>query len=329
MNALVGIAALADRAPTLQAKARVEYRDLESRSILNRCNSPRMPFQWTINPYRGCEFGCHYCYARYTHEYMEFTPAAFEEKIFSKTGAGAILRRELARGLGHGGIALGTATDPYQPAERRFGITREILETLGEARGLTIGITTKSDLVTRDIELLKRLSTSSKLTVSITIITLREGLARMLEQRAPRPQLRLDALRKLREAGIDAGVGVMPIIPAITDSRADLDDVFAAAADAGASFIAANTLFLMPSAQQQFFPFLEKNFPLLTDRYRERYKSGAYLHGEYPKRIAALVDRLREKYRIPNRPRDLSRQWLEPSAQLDLRWDLETSSSVC
>src|SRR5258705_6955945 len=116
-----GIAAMAASAATLEAKAQVEYLDLETRSILNRCNSARMPFSWTINPYRGCEFGCQYCYARYTHEYMEFDGQAFEQKIFAKQGAGAILRRELARGKGHGGIAIGTATDPYQPAERRYG----------------------------------------------------------------------------------------------------------------------------------------------------------------------------------------------------------------
>ena len=149
-----------------------------------------------------------------------------------------------------------------------------------------------------------------------------EGLARILEQRAPRPQLRLDALRRLREAGVDAGVSVMPLIPAITESRADLDDVFAAAADCGASFIAASPLFLMPSAQKQFFPFLERHFPLLVNRYRERYESGAYLRGEYPKRLTALVARLREKHRLPQRTRDssykASYEAVELSAQLNL-----------
>src|SRR5258708_29343974 len=151
---LTGIAALASQAATLEAKARVEYRDLDSRSILNRCDSPRMPFRWTLNPYRGCEFGCHYCYARYTHEYMELGPAAFEEIIFAKHGAGPILRRELAPGLGEGGIAIGTATDPYQPAERRYGVTREILEVLAEAQGLEISILSKSYLIVRDAALL-------------------------------------------------------------------------------------------------------------------------------------------------------------------------------
>src|SRR5450755_1280088 len=132
-TALVGIAAMAERAPTLQAKARVEYRDLESRSILNRCNSPRMPFQWTVNPYRGCEFGCHYCYARYTHEFMEIDGSEFERKIYVKKNAGELIERELATEKIWGEhIAIGTATDPYQPAESEFGVTRAILEKMVE-----------------------------------------------------------------------------------------------------------------------------------------------------------------------------------------------------
>src|SRR5258708_31619878 len=111
---------MAAASPCLEAKNRVEYRELPARSYLTRCDSPRMPFQWTINPYRGCEFGCHYCYARYTHEYMEFDGAAFEQIIFAKQGAGPTLRRELAKGLGADGIAIGAATDPDQPAEPRF-----------------------------------------------------------------------------------------------------------------------------------------------------------------------------------------------------------------
>src|SRR5438876_2337293 len=130
---LIGIARLAAESPKARERAGVEYFELASRSALNRESSGRMPFAWTINPYRGCEFGCHYCYARYTHEYMELDAGAFEQKIFAKQGAAAILRRELARGKGlsengKGGIAIGTATDPYQPAERRYGVTREILE---------------------------------------------------------------------------------------------------------------------------------------------------------------------------------------------------------
>src|SRR5438552_12917686 len=143
---LVGIARLAAHSDLLEAKRRVEYFELPTRNFVGRCSGSRMPFVWTINPYRGCEFGCQYCYARYTHEYMEFEPHAFEQKIFAKHGAGAMLRRELARGWGRGGIALGSATDPYQPAERRFLVTRDILTALADARGLEIGMITKSDL---------------------------------------------------------------------------------------------------------------------------------------------------------------------------------------
>lgn len=298
-----GIAGMAASAPTLAAKACVEYRDLESRSVLNRCDSPRMPFSWTINPYRGCEFGCQYCYARYTHEYMEFDALAFEQKIFVKQGAGAILRRDLARGKGgRGGIAIGTATDPYQPAERRYGVTREILEVLAEARGLDISITTKSDLVTRDISVLQSVAAHNSLCVNMTIITLHEGLARALEPRAPRPQLRLDALSRLRQAGIEAGVFVMPVLPAITDAPEDLDELFAAAADSGACYAAANVLFLRSCSEKVFYPFLERHFPMLAERYHRRYDHGGHAGPDYSKRLMALVERLRKKHRLAPRP---------------------------
>ena len=174
---LVGIARLAAEASTLEAKSRVEYLGLEARSILNRCDSPRVPFQWTINPYRGCEFGCHYCYARYTHEYMELDTAAFEKKIYAKQEAAALLRRDLkrfGRRLESETIAIGTATDPYQPAERRFGVTRQILEVLAQAVGLRLSITTKSDLVTRDLDLLKTIAGRSRLHINVTITTVHE-----------------------------------------------------------------------------------------------------------------------------------------------------------
>ncbi len=298
-----GIAGMAALAPTLEAKSRVEYRDLESRSVLNRCDSPRMPFSWTINPYRGCEFGCQYCYARYTHEYMEFDAHAFEQKIFVKQGAASILRRELARGKTKPGesIAIGTATDPYQPAERRYGVTREMLEVLTEARGLDLSITTKSDLVTRDIPLLRAIAEHNTIAVNMTIVTLHEGLARALEPRAPRPQLRLDALARLRSEGIEAGVFVMPVIPAITDSPADLDDLFGAVADAGARFVAANVLFLRPCSEKVFYPFLEKQFPTLAARYHRRYDHGGSAGPEYTKRLHALVERLRKKHGLAGR----------------------------
>src|SRR5919205_1910982 len=175
--ALVGIARLASESPLLEAKRVVQYFEIPSRSILNR-TKPNMPFRWTINPYRGCEFGCKYCYARYTHEFMEMAAEEFEDKIYAKAAAAHLLRQELARTDRKDGIAIGTATDPYQPAERRFGRTRAILEVFARGRGRHISITTKSDLVARDAELLSEIARANVLHVNMTVTTLDVGLAR-------------------------------------------------------------------------------------------------------------------------------------------------------
>ena len=199
---LVGIARMAAEAPCLEPKRRVEYFELPARSYLARCDSTRVPFRWTINPYRGCEFGCKYCYARYTHEFMELRdPEQFERKIFAKSFDAARFRDELrALPLGET-VALGTATDPYQPAERRYGVTRKMLEVFAETAGLRLGITTKSDLITRDVGLLKEVARRHYLTVSVTVTTVDRELARALEPMAPRPDLRLAAVRGLADAG--------------------------------------------------------------------------------------------------------------------------------
>ena len=244
---LVGIARLAASSPCADAKRGTEYFLLPVRSILNHCDSERVPFAWTVNPYRGCEFGCKYCYARYTHEYMELDGGEFESKIYVKQDAGPLAERDLASEKIWGEhIAIGTATDPYQPAEKEFGATRAILEKMAEREGLSLSITTKSNQVVRDIDVIKRISERSSITIHMTVTTLRTRLARMLEPRAPRPDLRLAALRQLREAGINAGVNAMPVLPGLTDREEDLDALARAARDAGAQWIAASVLFLMP-----------------------------------------------------------------------------------
>ena len=314
---LVGIARLAAAGQRLEAKSHVEYLALEARSVLNRCDSPRVPFQWTINPYRGCEFGCRYCYARYTHEYMELDGAAFEQKIYAKQGAAELLRRELKK-AGDGAIAIGTATDPYQPAERRFGLTRRILEVIAEHQGLRLSITTKSNLVVRDLELLRAVARQNALHINVTITTLRPELARALEPRAPRPELRLEAVRQLARAGLAAGVFAAPVLPAITDNPKDLDSLFKAAAEAGAGYLMVSPLFLMPSAQKQFFPFLERQFPELLEAYRKQYERGAYLRGDYRRRLAQAVSGLRRKYALPPGPSEYPAEALQSSPQLSL-----------
>ena len=297
---LVGIARLASVGETLREGHNVEYFTLPAKSLLNRCNSRRaMPFTWTINPYRGCEFGCRYCYARYTHEFMEMRDGLeFEQKIYVKQHAADLLRHELRRVKPHESIALGTATDPYQPAERRYEVTRSILEEFSRHRGFELGIVTKSSLVVRDLDLLLRVAKSNKLSVHITVTTLNTELARILEPRAPRPDLRVDAVRTLSHAGLRVGISCSPVIPGITDAPQDLESVIRAAADAGADYVFANPLFLKPCSAAVFLPFLEQNFPHLAETYRKRYQDRAFLPPVYAKRLSDLVSRLREKYKL-------------------------------
>ncbi len=221
---LVGIARLAAEGESLRQGHEVEYFTLPIRSLLNRCTGVRMPFIWTINPYRGCEFACKYCYARYTHEFMEMRDGIeFEQKIFVKQHAADLLRQELRQVKAGEEIAIGTATDPYQPAERRFEVTRAILEEFARHRGFEIGIVTKSSLILRDAELLGEVAKHNQVFVNITITTLNVELARIIEPRAPRPDLRLEAMRKLNESGVNAGVICAPVLPGITDSPRDLE----------------------------------------------------------------------------------------------------------
>ena len=315
-TSLVGIAKMAAESPQLAGKKTVEYFSLASRSILNRCSSSRMPFTWTINPYRGCEFGCKYCYARYTHEFMGMEESAqFEEKIYSKAQAGEILNKELSTFRG-GAIAIGTATDPYQPAERHFQTTRNILEIISRFRGLDVSITTKSDLVVRDLDLLRHIAERNALQVNMTVTTLNTELARCLEVRAPRPDLRLAAVAELTRAGIAAAVFAMPVLPGITDGAKDLELVARAAARAGAGYFAANVLFLKASAQKAFFPFLEEHFPHLVERYRNLYARNAYLRGPYRLHINALAEELRQKYQLTGLQRPYATKDFAPQLRL-------------
>jgi len=301
--ALVGIARLAAQSELLEAKSRVQYFEIPTRSILNR-TKPNMPFRWTINPYRGCEFGCKYCYARYTHEFMELEAREFEEKIYAKSAVEHLLAQELARVDRKDGIAIGTATDPYQPAERRYGCTRSILEVFARERGRHLGIITKSDLIVRDVELLREIARANVLSVHLTITTLDEKLARLVEPRAPRPDLRLAAVRRLSEAGMRVGVNPNPIMPLLTDSERDLDRLAKAVRDAGAESFGGGALFLMPCAQKVFLPFLEQHFPLLAPYYREQYAKSAYLGRGYKEMLRARVQKIRERYGLSSGPVD-------------------------
>ena len=315
MPQLVGIARLAASGELLASKRSVEYFELPTRKLLNR-TSERMPFQWTINPYRGCEFGCKYCYARYTHEFMELDGVrAFEEKIYAKQFSAAGLGAELRKISRRDWIAMGTATDPYQPAERRFGLTRQILQVFAECRCRRLGVTTKSDLVVRDIELLQSVARANILHVSLTLTTMDEKLARLLEPRAPRPQLRLDAARRLAEAGIQVGVFPKPIMPLLTDTEESLDALAAAAAASGATFLGGGLLFLKPCSKQVFLPFLERNFPRLVPEYERLFRASAFLGGDYAELIKDRLARVQARHGLRAAPIEYAPELWQPEPE--------------
>ncbi len=331
---LVGIARLAAFSPPAETRRKSaekpEYFLLPVKSILNRCDSKRVPFEWTINPYRGCEFACKYCYARYTHEYMELDGSEFEKKIYVKKDAAPLLAWDVNHKYSYtsdasGGarpdhIAIGTATDPYQPAEREYGVTRACLEELAKREGLSVSIITKSNQIVRDIDVLQRIAERSNLGIDITITTLRAGLTRLLEPRAPRPDLRLAAVKQLREAGLAVGVSASPLIPGITDRDGDLEAVAEAAKAVGAQWFFSGVLFLMPSSAKQFLPFVREKFPRLAKQYNEWYTKNGYAPEEYRKKASQRVARIREKFGFAARP------WVEGKgkatcSQMALSWD--------
>jgi DNA repair photolyase len=299
---LVGIARLAAEGEAVSEGHQVEYLTLQNKSVLARCTSPRMPFTWMINPYRGCEFACKYCYARYTHEFMELRDGLdFERKIYVKQNTAWLLRQELKL-VRHGEmIAIGTATDPYQPAERRYLITRTIFEEFARHEGLDLGLVTKSSLILRDVGLLQTVAAKNRLSIHITITTLDADLARLLEPRAPRPDLRLKAVEKLAQAGIHVGVNCAPILPGITDSPAALEGLVRAAAAAGAKSVCAIPLFLKPCSAKVFLPFLQEKFPRLVPLYQARFGKSAFVSAAYARRVTELVRKYRLKYGIASR----------------------------
>jgi len=310
--------------PLLGEQKDIRYYSNFARNVLNGPETTGMGF-WSINPYVGCAFGCAYCYARYAHRYVmerasdndrmenalseryEATPPwlAFERNIFVKQNAPEVLARTLRQGsdkhlslLKGDAIVIGTATDPYQPAERRFRVTRRILEVLAEHPGLKIVIISKSPLITRDIDVLSRINRHSDLSVHISLITLKRDLARKLEPRSPTPEARVRALGRLREAGIDAGINCMPVLPGITDNPSDLEALVKRVSEAGATYVGACALRLRSTAKQRYLPFIAQEFPHLEERYRNTYAYGSNAGEKYREGLSRFFHQLCAKYRI-------------------------------
>jgi DNA repair photolyase len=299
---LTGLARTAADAALDSTGCLTEYRPLTSRSIVNKVTSNRgLPFTHAINPYRGCEFACRYCYARYTHEFMEMAPADFERKIYFKQNAAWLLDQELRRLKPGTQISIGTATDPYQPLERRLKVTRSLLEVFARHGGFRLGIVSKSALISRDIDLLKEVAQNNQLTVHVTVTTMNAGLARKLEPRAPRPDLRMRTVKELRAAGLRAGVLCSPLMPGITDSASSIRAVARAAAAADASFLASGALFLKPCSLPTFLGFVGEHFPDQLEAYRRRYASSAFVSSAYRERMAALVDQVCREFKLGKR----------------------------
>ena len=231
-----------------------------ARKVITRNESPDIPFDRSINPYRGCEHGCIYCFARPTHAYMGLSPGLdFESKLFAKPDAPELLERELAApNYSPRVIAIGTNTDPYQPIERRYEIMRRILGVL-ERAGHPVGIVTKSALITRDVDILARMARRNLVKVAISVTTLDPKLARIMEPRAPTPARRLEALRKLGEAGIPTRAMIGPVVPAIND--AEIERILDAAAAAGVGGAGYVLLRLPLEVRDLFREWLTANFP--------------------------------------------------------------------
>jgi DNA repair photolyase len=340
-----GLARLAAESEPADEGHLVEFRTLQVRSVLNRSVSKRMVWlDYSINPYRGCEFGCRYCYARYTHEFLapgkvsaaiqpegsvDFRdPEAFERIIFLKQNAAWLLEQDLRRIDPACEIALGTATDPYQPIERKVGITRSLLEVFARKQGYRLGIVTKSTLIERDIDLLVEIGRRNKLRVHITITTPNAKLARKLEPRAPRPDLRFATVRRLREAGITAGVLCCPLLPGITDSEKAIDGMARRAAAVGASFFAGNPLFLKSCSRPTYFRFIREHFPELVADYEARFGTADFAKPAYARQMEKLVQSACRRHGLPLRFHDATRPRGEDCDLNPVPYSAEASSRV-
>ena len=288
-------------ARALRTRGDVEYREIRVREILNRSSGSRMPFEWTINPYRGCEFGCTYCYARYTHGFFDHHRwQDFERKIYYKRGAAETLERRLRRADLRGQpISIGTVTDPYQPAELHYGVTRSLLEAFDRVAGLVVSITTRSPLILRDLGLLARLDRKHSITVNVTVTTLDPETARRIEPRAPDPRARLRAVSRLASEGLATQLFCMPIMPGVNSSESQLRPIFEAAAEEGARDVIPSALFLRAAARDRFWPWLEAEYPRLLPRYRALYGRRDYLSAGQSDRLLAPFRALRLAYGFP------------------------------
>jgi len=267
------------------------FYEVRAKSILNRVpESSRMPFRWTINPYRGCTHACNFCFARPTHKYLDFNAGRdFEREIVVKVNAPERLRIELARPSWKGEhIALGTNTDPYQWVEGRYKLMVGIWEAMLEARNPS-SVLTKSPLLLRDLGLMSELARRTDFTAALSVPTLDERAWRATEPHTPHPRARLEAVAELNRAGIRTGILVAPLMPGINDSPEQVSKILELATEAGAAYVTGIALHLRGEVRRLFFDWLAEQRPDLLPRYRELYRNGAYASTRERRRLARLV----------------------------------------
>ena len=280
-----------------------------------------MFFEWTVNPYRGCAMGCRYCYATYTHGYLGVAdPDDFHKRVFFKTGG----EQETARRIGAvrrrgEWIALGTATDPYQPGETELKVTRRFLELCVQHRGLKLLITTKGAGILRDLDLLARIRQRSELRVHVSLNSPDSELLRRLEPLAPPASVRLEMMRRLVEAGLPVSHTLAPVLPGITDAEADLDALLERVRAAGVSVFTYTALFLRSPTREKYLRFVAAEFPRCLRAYEHAYSRSSHLGGPYRTRLRALMEKLRAKHGFLRASDDLPREAKpRPAQQLGL-----------
>jgi len=287
------------------AKRDIRYEPVDSKLILNPVKAQSMPFDWSINPYRGCQHGCSFCYARSTHAFLGIeTDDTFQNRILVKQNAKEVLERQL-KSLCRSGrgsvrdrhVAVGTATDPYQPIEAKAGLTRDCLELLAEY-GVPVSITTRSPLILRDIDVLKRLRLVS---VNISVGTMDTGVWKAFEPSTPSPAKRLETVRALSEEGLAAGIFLAPLLPYLTDTEEEVRAVLEGAKASGARFVMTSYLRLStPEVKGWFMRTVEEHYPQLADEYARLYAGRGYAPTWYTEPRKALIRDIRRQLGIPS-----------------------------
>ena len=283
--------------------AGVTYEEVRTVTALNRVHG--MGFKWSFNPYQGCAHGCHYCFARRYH-YLRDQDAGdgFSNTVSVKVNAPEALCHDLSRpSWRYEPVAIGTATDPYQPIEGKYRLTRRCLEVFCSKRS-PIGLVTKGTMVVRDQDLLVELTQRAGCTICFSITTMDVGLSSRLEPGTPPPIKRLQALEKLVNAGVNVGVSLAPVIPGITDSPENLREVVRASAAHGARFLGASTLYLKEGTKEHFFSFLAQDFPRLARPYKQLYP-GAFAPWSVKESINTRVADLTDAHGLRRRPEDM------------------------